>query len=122
MNSDSKRELGMKTSTIRSALGVVGAAALATACAHTVRPFPLAEPIWEDQDRHHVKEEPAEYYSGLMADAADKNIFRPLARAPYLPLPERAKNVNSLDEVPNSSWFQNRIGFFGRDVLFGDQL
>lgn len=84
---------------------------VATACAVTPRRFPLAEPRWEDLDRNHVQEQPKEYYSGMIADAADKLVLRPLARLPALPLGQRAVNVNALDEVPNSSWFQNRIGF-----------
>ncbi len=83
-----------------------------TSCSQEMRRFPNAAPRWEDFDRNHVQEEPAEYYSGMIADAADKNFLRPIARLPYLPLSERAHNVNALDEVPNSSWFQNRIGFF----------
>jgi len=82
-----------------------------TACGPQIRRFPLQAPLWEDKDRNHVEEEPEEYYSGLIADAADKNFLKPLAQIPYLPLDVRAKNVNALDEVPNSSWFQNRIGF-----------
>lgn len=90
---------------------LVGVSAL-LACNHEVRRFPSAPPRWQDFDQNHVAEEPSEYYSGMIADAADKNFLRPLARLPYFPLNERAHNVNALDEVPNSSWFQNRIGFF----------
>lgn len=82
------------------------------ACSSRVRRFPLSAPRWEDRDRNHVHDKPDEYYSGMVADAADKNVFRPLARLAYLPLSKRAMNVNAIDEVPNSSWFQNRIGFF----------
>jgi hypothetical protein len=82
-----------------------------SACAHqTPRRFPLAQPLWEDPDRNHVPTEPAEYYSGLIADGADQMALRPLARLAYFPLASRAANVNALDEVPNSSWFTNRIG------------
>ena len=81
------------------------------ACGSQVRRFPLAAPRWEDADRRRLEQMPGEYYSGLIADGADKVFFRPLARLPYFPLSERARNVNAMDEVPNSSWFQNRIGF-----------
>lgn len=84
-------------------------------CTSDFRRFPNRAPRWEDADRNHVPVEPEPYYSGLMADAVDQSLFRPLARLPYLPLSERAQNVNALDEVPNSSWFQNRIGFFDLD-------
>ncbi len=85
---------------------------LLLSCAHRVRRFPLSSPRWVDHDRNHVPEKPEKYSSGMVADAADKNVFRPIARLTYLPLNRRALNVNALDEVPNSSWFQNRIGFF----------
>ncbi|HKP57464.1 MAG TPA: hypothetical protein VJV78_12120 [Polyangiales bacterium] len=37
-------------------------------------------------------------------------ITRRITRAMALPDTEPARNVNALDEVPNSSWFENRIG------------
>ncbi len=81
-------------------------------CGSAPKRFPLAPPRWEDTDRKNVEEAPKEYYSGMLADVADKNFLRPIALAPYVPLGQRALNVNALDEVPNSSWFQNRIGYF----------
>lgn len=87
--------------------------ALATsACSHDVRRFPLAPPVWTDPDRDAVAERPEELYSGLMADGLDKMLLYGAARTWRFELPEEAKNVNALDEVPNSSWFQNRIGLF----------
>lgn len=84
----------------------------ATACTGQAQRFPLEAPRWRDNDENHVAHQPKDYYSGMLADAADKSFFLPLARAPYLPLGNRAQNVNALDEVPNSSWFENRLGFF----------
>jgi hypothetical protein len=40
----------------------------------------------------------------------DAFIVRSLTRVMDVPAPARAANVNSLDEVPDSSWFTNRIG------------
>lgn len=91
-------------------LWVLLAGSVLPACASEVRRFPLSPPRWEDRDRNHVQERPSEYYSGMIADGLDKNLLRPIARLSYLPLGQRAENVNALDEVPNSSWFQNRIG------------
>lgn len=83
------------------------------ACGSSVRRFRLQDPVWEDPDRNDVPGgPPASYYSGLMADGADQMFFRPLAKLPTLRLPTEAMNVNALDEVPNSAWFQNRIGFY----------
>jgi len=80
------------------------------ACPQQPRRFPLADPLWEDQDRNHVPVEPEEYYSGMIADVGDKTLFRPASRFFTFPLPGESVNVNALDEVPNSSWFHNRIG------------
>ena len=81
------------------------------ACRGSVRRFPLAPPLWIDADVHHVAERPSKYYSGLLADGADQMVFRPLAYGFALPVPGESVNVNSMDEVPNSSWFTNRIGY-----------
>ncbi|MGE5180751.1 MAG: hypothetical protein ACM31C_01750 [Acidobacteriota bacterium] len=40
----------------------------------------------------------------------DGTIQRRLVRAMELPPPQRAQGVNALDEVPDSTWFTNRIG------------
>ncbi|MEQ8979223.1 MAG: hypothetical protein RL846_14915, partial [Deltaproteobacteria bacterium] len=50
------------------------------ACATDVRRFPLADPLWIDEDQNHVPEKPSDYYSGLMADGADMMAFYPLSR------------------------------------------
>ncbi len=44
----------------------------------------------------------------------DTSFYRPLTRALELPRPRRARGVNALDEVPDSTWFTNRIGV--RDI------
>lgn len=63
------------------------------------------------KDPQHVNCSPRPYWSSLMWDGADSVIFRPVSEALGLYLPgEEAVNVNSVDEVPNSSWFTNRIG------------
>ncbi len=93
-------------------LWVLAATSWAWACSSQVRRFPLKEPLWEDTDRNHVRERPSKYYSGLMADGADMIAFYPLARLPTFPLSSESVNVNAIDEVPNSAWFVNRIGFF----------
>ena len=40
----------------------------------------------------------------------DGTFRRPVTRALELPRPRRARGVNALDEVPDSTWFTNRIG------------
>lgn len=91
---------------------IVIAVTMSSGCTHVIRRFPLNEPLWEDPDRNHVPVKPAEYYSGLYADAVNKTIFRPVSEFFAFRKAGDAINVNSIDEVPNSSWFQNRFGYF----------
>jgi hypothetical protein len=85
-------------------------ALLGPACGDPLRRFPLADPLGNDPDRGAVAQQPRKYYSGLVADEADQILFRTLSQAARLPRLEEAVNVNSLDEVPDSSWFTNRVG------------
>jgi hypothetical protein len=48
----------------------------------------------------------------------DHVIFRPISDALGVPAPREATDVNSLDEVPDSAWFTNRIDH----EVFGDRL
>jgi len=80
------------------------------ACAPAMRPFPMAEPMWEDTDRRTIENSPDEYWSGLIFDGADQMYFRPVHRGLGVVTSGPAANVNAWDEVPNSSWFENRIG------------
>lgn len=75
-----------------------------------VRQYPLKAPLRVDGDRRPFKGEPEEYFSPFGWDAANQTIFRPIAQFFAVDPGERAKNVNALDEVPDSSWFTNRIG------------
>lgn len=83
-------------------------AAIGVACATPMRPFLKAEILWEDDDRHPTQK-PSPYWSPLAWDAADKTAFRPLSHLFLLEVPGAARNVNALGEVPNSSWFSNRM-------------
>lgn len=92
--------------------------------------FPLRDPIWVDDDMKPVyvpcrpdpeaetdKEKaghmlclPEPYESPFAWDMADNTVFRPFARLFAFERATEAANVNSVDEVPDSSWFTNRIG------------
>jgi hypothetical protein len=102
-------------------------ACTALACgASGERYFPLQDPLWRDTDQHpvsidcekrstdeepdHVSCAPEPYVSPLAWDGADNSIFRPLARVFAVDPAGPAPNVNAFDEVPDSAWFQNRIG------------
>ncbi len=80
--------------------------------------------VWEAADRGDIRR-PKERDPNLRRDGVDESFFHPLGR---LLNPARlarkvgtifgadhasaAPNVNSLDEVPSSSWFTNRIGLY----------
>jgi hypothetical protein len=92
--------------------------------------FPLRDPVWVDDDTKPVhvpcrpdpeaetdKEKaghmlcmPEEYESPFAWDMVDHTVFRPLARLFAFDRAQESVNVNSVDEVPDSSWFINRIG------------
>jgi hypothetical protein len=82
---------------------------LGTGCAGP-RPFSAADPVWRDDDRHPFKPKPDDSYVPLYWDGADHMVFRPLSHAFLLQTAHESRNVNSMDEVPDSSWFTNRIG------------
>jgi hypothetical protein len=99
--------------------------ALVTACGAAPR-YPLRAPLTTDTDQRavsvpcetrpsdddpeHVACAPEPYVSPLAWDAVDNSIFRPLARVFAVDPADEAENVNALDEVPDSAWFQNRMG------------
>jgi hypothetical protein len=102
------------------------ALAVMAGCAHGERRFPLREPLWKDTDTRpitlpcerrptekepsHVACAPEPYVSPLIWDGLDNSVFRPIAKVFAVDPPRTAVNVNALDEVPDSAWFQNRIG------------
>lgn len=106
----------------RLALVAMGAAA----CASSPRPFPFRAPMVVDTDTHPVslacrpeptpKEPgrescaPAEYISPFVWDNVDNSVFAPMSRALSIEVSGEAANATSLDEVADSSWFDNRIG------------
>jgi hypothetical protein len=85
------------------------AVAVLAACASTPRTFPLKEPLWEDPDQRPFAPKPPAYFSPWFWDGADNLLFRPLAEAFKVDRNGEAVNVNALDEVPESSWFVNRL-------------
>lgn len=75
--------------------------------------FQLAPPLWQDPDQGEFSPIPEEYESPMVWDVGDQTIFYPLTRIFAVDPAGEAVNVNALDEVPNSSWFTNRIGLYG---------
>lgn len=89
------------------ALGL-SAGLLTSACASTVR-FKDQPVIWEVDDARDIPEPEEREYLAYQY-MADVFAMRRSERLLELRDHEPAHNVNSLDEVPNSTWFQNRIG------------
>jgi hypothetical protein len=86
---------------------------LITACAH--RPvgdlrFRNQPPVWRVDDRRPLAKAPVERRYNRTLYHADGLFIRKLLRAMEMRSPHRARDINSLDEVPDSSWFTNRIG------------
>lgn len=80
----------------------------ASGCAKSVQPFPPRAPLWVDPDRRPFAAELEPSFSGTRWDALDKSVFRPVTRFFAVDPGGEAVNVNALDEVPSSSWFENR--------------
>src|SRR6185312_7137943 len=87
---------------------------LLAACSSTSRVppprFANAPAVEVVNDRLDVPRKPA--VSEFLEDIYnyDGLVQRRLERALDVPPPTRARGVNALDEVPDSTWFTNRIG------------
>ncbi len=88
---------------------LIFSSALLTACGGSAR-FPLKAPMLHDADDKPFTPAPREYDSPFAWDGANQIVFRPLARFFAVDPAGHATDVNAFDEVPDSSWFQNRIG------------
>lgn len=80
------------------------------ACGGSAR-FPLRAPVTHDPDEQPFTPAPELYESPFAWDALNQTVFRPLARIFAVDPAGRASNANSFDEVPNSSWWKERLGF-----------
>jgi hypothetical protein len=98
-----------------------------------IRRFPVREPMLRDDDTHPWRSDcgpdvhdpkkttclPPEYVSPFIWDGANAMIFRPVTQFLAVDPAGESVNVNALDEVPDSSWFQNRLS---RRVLTPDEV
>jgi hypothetical protein len=83
--------------------------------------FENRDPIAVIEDRRPIRK-PREHEPGIAAARVDALVRRQAMYALAVPGPVRAATVNALDEVPDSSWFQSRIGtrrLTGADVARG---
>jgi hypothetical protein len=116
----------MAFDTSRRLLAGFGSLAVLLGCAHDPRQYPLRSAVVRDQDLDLVRVDcrdekkpdgvvaavcaPEPYESSFSWDAADNTIFRPVSKFFQVDSYGEAENVNAFDEVPDSSWFVNRIG------------
>ncbi|MGF1464849.1 MAG: hypothetical protein ACFCGT_01835 [Sandaracinaceae bacterium] len=80
-----------------------------SACGAGPGRFPLRSIVWEDHDRRPFTPRPEAFYSSYLWDGADNTFFRPASTFFAFEARREAMNVNALDEVPDSSWFTNRL-------------
>jgi hypothetical protein len=89
-------------------LGAIVGLSLA-ACRAPLPPFPPVEPLWRDPDRRPFAAELGPRYSPHDWDRLEKTFILPVRDVLTVSTPAESVNVNALDEVPDSSWFENRI-------------
>lgn len=96
--------VGVRTSALPGTLAL----SLFVGCVHdgTFADQPI---VWRVADQKDIPE-PEESKFHYVASALDWYALRRLTRTLELRDQEAARNVNALDEVPDSSWFTNRIG------------
>lgn len=91
------------------------AASIATACSSHAPTVPAvrfanAPAVAAVNDRRDVKEKPHTREFMRLLYHFDGSFHRFVTRKLEVPRPQRALGVNALDEVPDSTWFTNRIG------------
>jgi len=65
--------------------------------------------MWSDDDMTPFAPKPEPYPSPLAWNGAQQTIFGPMASGLSVKLGREAIDVNALDEVPDSSWYVNRL-------------
>ena len=110
----------MKSSTLTRSVAVLFGAVMITAAANTITSavaprFYDDDPVWKDADTQTAKGiKPLEV--DLMVDLTYNLIASGSRPSP------RAANVNTIDEVPDSSWFTNRIGSANRPRMTAEEI
>jgi hypothetical protein len=94
---------------IRVAVLAAVVGACATTPAAPVR-FVNADPVWLVNDRRDVPTPPRERKPRDSHDDFHVSVYRRFTRLLEARPRRRALGVNSLGEVPTSTWFENRIG------------
>jgi hypothetical protein len=98
------------TSKERNRAAALAALVLAGCAGAASHRFPLRDPLWVDDDRRAFGPPPEAHENTWIWDGMDNTVFRPLSELWQYEPTREAINVSSIDEVPSSSWFENRIG------------
>lgn len=77
------------------------------ACGGPIR-FALRAPVWDEEDDRPFWPAPAYDEEMDVANTVDALLLHPISHGLRFEPRTEALDVNSLDEVPNSSWFTNR--------------
>jgi hypothetical protein len=78
-------------------------------CGASFRPFAAREIVWRDDDTIPFAGPPPVNPNYWMSDQVDNVIFRQASQALLYERHREAVDVNALDEVPDSTWFTNRL-------------
>jgi len=102
--------LGMSRTTLWRRMRALGllTVLLTAGCGGTSR-FALRGPVLRDADDKPLSHAPVKDEESDYANTIDMTLMRPLSRAFLAETSGESRNVNSLDEVPDSTWFTNRM-------------
>src|SRR5688572_18624460 len=95
---------------MKRAIAVLLAALATMGCARTVT-FYDSPVVWKVNDDENIPE-PGENLYVTYSHYSQIMIMDPIDRGLSLADEETAHDINALDEVPDSTWFENRIGRF----------
>jgi hypothetical protein len=96
-------------SAVARTLALVGASILPACGSAPAATFPPRPPLWRDDDRRPFEGKLKPYYSPHDWDRLEKSFVLPVSELLAVRRRGEAINVNALDEVPDSSWFENRL-------------
>lgn len=99
---------------------LIGGLAILAGCASSSH-FADKGIVWRVDDQQPIPEPEEDLYNRY-THYADAMLFGRIDRALTLPDEEPARDLNALDEVPDSSWFENRLGRYDllpRDLARG---
>lgn len=124
-----REEMHSRVSVLSRMLALLAVALVAGACAGSRIDGQIGGPRFANapivdrvDDRKDVAVQPKETSYNPMQFAFESTSVQPVVHYLSIPEPQRARNINALGEVPDSTWFHNRISrgrLTPRDVARG---